>query len=730
MASSACQRVKLAVSGVDCPNCAAQLEQAISRVPGVQGANLDFAAGILHLVASGDTAATLEATLEAVYAAAARVEPDARFALTETTPKNVRAGSVEHHTESAHEHHHSEEAPAWIRLAVGSALYAAALLWPGKASILYFLPGYLVLGGKTVWRALRNLGHGQIFDENFLMSLATIGAFAIGQYPEAVAVMLFYEIGELLQSLAVGHARHSIKELVDLRPDYANVTDVDGNVQRVEPNLVHPGAQIVVQPGERVPLDGTVVEGVSLVDTAALTGEPVPRQVRAGETVLAGYVNKSALLRVQVTKEYGDSAIARVLELVESAGARKAATERFITRFSRYYTPTVVFSALALALLPPLLTSAPDWRTWTYRALVFLVVSCPCALVVSVPIGFFGGIGGAARKGILVKGAHFLERMHRIHTMVFDKTGTLTKGVFRVVAVQPTPGVDQADLLRLAAAAEQFSTHPIAVSIRQAAGSASRSTASAYREVAGEGVVCCVDGREVAVGNHRLMERMALTAPAVCAGGTVVHVAADHAYLGHLIIADELKDDVQAAIRQLRRCGVQQIVMLTGDRQTVADSIASTLGLDAVYAELLPDDKVRALEQLTCTGGSLVYVGDGINDAPVLARADVGVAMGALGSDAAIEAADVVLMTDELMRLPAAVAVARHTKAIIWQNIGLALGVKGLVLALGGAGVASLWEAVFADVGVTLLAVLNSLRVLTIPETVPIPAKDGRSGSL
>ena len=591
-------------------------------------------------------------------------------------------------------------------------------LWP-----LYLVP-YLIIGYDVLYRAVRNIGNGQVFDENFLMALATVGAFATGEYAEAVFVMLFYQVGELFQDYAVGKSRRSIAALMDIRPDTANVEQADGSVTEADPEDVAVGSVIVVKPGERVPLDGVVIEGVSALDTAALTGESMPRDVGPGDGVISGCVNRSGLLRVRVTKPCGESTVSRILELVESAGEKKAPTEQFITRFARYYTPCVVLCAATLFLVPSALLLATGgavpagthWTEWLHRALIFLVISCPCALVISVPMSFFGGIGGASKCGILVKGGNYLEALAQVDTVVFDKTGTLTRGEFSVTETRPQPGFPAERLLETAALAEHWSDHPIAVSLRAAwGGEADASRVTEQRETAGEGVVCRIDGIPAAVGNRRLMERQGVTLPEEPpAPGTLVYVALDGQYAGSILISDRLKDDAPAAIAALKRLGVQRTVMLTGDAEAAARAAAEELGVDEFHARLLPADKVDRVEQLLAQerGGRLMFVGDGINDAPVLTRADVGVAMGALGSDAAIEAADVVLMDDKPSRIAAAMGIARRTMAIVRQNIVFALGVKLAVLVLGAFGLATMWMAVFADVGVAVIAICNAARAL------------------
>ncbi|MCR3922668.1 MAG: heavy metal translocating P-type ATPase, partial [Firmicutes bacterium] len=607
---------------------------------------------------------------------------------------------------------------AQIRLGVGVLFYLAALLLHllPMLDLILFIISYLLIGGEVVIRALRNIIRGQVFDENFLMTIATVGAFAIHEYPEAVAVMLFYQIGEFFQEIAVNRSRRSIRALLDIRPDYANLKRGDDVVQ-VSPEDVAIGDMIMIKPGERVPLDGKIIEGISLMDTSALTGESLPRDVKPADEILSGFVNTSGVLHVEVTQVFGESTVAKILELVQNASSKKAPTENFITKFARYYTPVVVIVAAALAIIPPLVFPGATFSMWLYRALVFLVVSCPCALVVSIPLGFFGGIGGASRSGILVKGGNYLEALNNVGTVVFDKTGTLTKGVFKVTAVVPSAGISHEQLVEAAALAEAYSTHPIATSILESYPlEVSQERIDSYEEIAGHGTKVVVNGKTILAGNSKLMQQANIPIQPLALAGTVVHVAIDDLYAGYVLISDEVKDDSVSALQQLREIGVKKIVMLTGDSKVVAAKVAEVLTLDDYHAELLPHEKVARMEEIYASKGkgNLIFVGDGINDAPVLARADVGVAMGGLGSDAAIEAADVVLMTDEPSKLVTAIKIARRTKKIVWQNIILALVVKGVVLALGAGGLATLWEAVFADVGVAVLAILNSMRVMKI----------------
>ena len=591
---------------------------------------------------------------------------------------------------------------------------------PTPVELLLYLIPYLVVGKDVLRKAIKGVKNRQPFDECFLMAVATVGAFALGDYVEGCAVILFYQIGELFQSVAVGKSRQSISSLMDIRPDYANVEDEDGKLEQVDPDDVEVGTVIVVQPGERVPIDGVIVEGTSALNTAALTGESLPRDVQAGDEVISGCVNMTGLLKVRTTKEFGESTVSKILDLVENSSMKKARAENFITRFARVYTPAVCYGALALAFLPPivlLLMGQPArFGDWIYRALTFLVISCPCALVISIPLSFFGGIGGASACGILVKGSTYLEELARTGIVVFDKTGTLTQGTFKVTGIHPANGITDEQLVEAAALAESWSKHPISLSIKAAYGKEIDSArVTDVEELGGHGVTAKVDGKPVAAGNARLMERLGLSAPAVSETGTVVHVAIDGRYAGYLLIADVVKPHSAEAIRALKAAGVRKTVMLTGDAEPVAKAVSAQLGLDEYHAGLLPGDKVEQIEKLIAAKKSkenLAFVGDGINDAPVLSRADVGIAMGALGSDAAIEAADVVLMDDDPAKIALAMRIARRTLRIVYENIVFALAVKFACLLLGAIGMASMWTAIFADVGVMVIAVLNATRAL------------------
>lgn len=603
------------------------------------------------------------------------------------------------------------------RILLGGAIFLLATLLQIEnpyVELAVYLIAYAITGGDVITKAVRNIGHGQIFDENFLMTIATAGAFCISEYPEGVAVMLFYQIGELFQNVAVSQSRKSISDLMDIRPDYANI-ERDGQIQQVDPEEVLIGDIILVKPGEKIPLDGLIIEGNSLLDTKALTGESVPREVSSGTEVLSGCINQTGILKIQVQKEFHDSTVAKILDLVENASSKKSKSENFITKFARYYTPCVVIAAAILAIIPPLVVPGATFAEWIQRALIFLVISCPCALVISVPLSFFGGIGGASKQGILVKGSNYLEALAQAEIVVFDKTGTLTKGTFKVTKIQPI-NVSSETLLESAALAECYSTHPIAASLKEAYGKNIDTTVvEDIKEISGQGVKAVIKGTQVAVGNEKLMHYVSDFQPVINPTGTIIYVAIDQIYAGYIVISDEVKEDSKQAIINLKRNNVAKTVMLTGDLSSIGKEVGKELGLDEVYTDLLPADKVEKVEALlnqTSQKGKLVFVGDGINDAPVLSRADIGIAMGAIGSDAAIEAADVVLMTDEPAKISIAIGIARRTLKIVYQNIVFALGVKAIVLILGAAGMASMWAAVFADVGVSVIAILNAMRAL------------------
>ena len=605
------------------------------------------------------------------------------------------------------------------RIIIGAAVLATAVLlslnneW---LQIALFIISYIIVGGDVVKRAVKNIFKGQVFDENFLMSIATLVHFFIGEYPEGVAVMLFYQVGELFQSYAVGKSRKSIASLMDIRPDYANVKKGDELV-KVDPDEVQIGDIIVIKAGEKIPLDGKVIEGSSMIDTSALTGESVPREVEVGSDILSGCININGVITAEVTKEFGESTVSKILDLVENASSKKSNSEQFITKFARYYTPVVVIIAVFLAIIPPLVIDGATFSDWIYRALAFLVVSCPCALVISIPLSFFGGIGGASKKGVLVKGSNYLEALAETEIVVFDKTGTLTKGVFNVQEIHPE-GVSKEELLELTAHAESYSNHPISLSLKRAySKEIDNGRISDVEEISGHGVIATVDGKKVMAGNIKLMKMMDIPYFKGELIGTIVHVAVNNKYIGYIVIADEVKEDSAQAIKELKAANIKQTVMLTGDNKSIGSKVAKELGLDKVYAELLPADKVEKLEELfsqKSKKGKLAFVGDGINDAPVLARADIGIAMGGLGSDAAIEAADVVIMTDEPSKIATTMKISKKTLKIAHQNIVFAIGIKIIVLILSAFGITTMWAAIFADVGVTIIAVLNAFRALNV----------------
>ena len=697
---------------IDCPNCAAKLERALTTVPGVEAVTVNYVQKTVTLTAADDDFA---AVTQAVLAKAAEVEPDATIFVEDAAEKHEHEHhDHDHDHEHGHDHGHEhggEEADGktlLIRVAVAVALLIAGLLL-GESwfRVVLMLAAYLIAGYDVLLRALRNIGRGEIFDENFLMSVASVGSLLMGEYPEAIAVMALYQVGEYLQDRAVDRSRESITKLMDIRPDYANLLE-NGDARRVSPEEVTVGSLILVKPGEKIPLDGEIIEGTSSLNTTALTGESLPRDVKPGDSVLSGCVNLSGVLTVRVTAAYGESTVARILTLVEQSGESKASTERFITRFARIYTPVVCLAAVLLAVIPGLLTG--DWTTWIHRALTFLVISCPCALIISVPLTFFSGIGHASRQGVLVKGANHLETLAELDTVVFDKTGTLTRGVFSVAEARPV-GMTRDELIELAALAECYSDHPISRSLLEAHGKPiDHDRVTDVESLTGRGIRATVDGKVVHAGSDRLMKDIGVDAPACTEIGTIVHLAVDGSYAGCVIIADTLKDGTKQAIADLKAAGVKRLVMLTGDRQAVAEDIARKIGLTDVRAQLLPGDKVEALEKLLGDTHKVAFVGDGINDAPVLRRADLGIAMGGIGSDAAIEAADMVLMDDDPRGLSRAIRLARRTLSIARQNIIFALAVKAIVLVLGALGIASMWLAVFADVGVCMLAILNAMR--------------------
>ncbi len=697
------------LKGLTCPNCSAKIEREAGMIDGVTSSSLNLVKQTLMLEASSECIPDIyEKVTQIVHSH----EPDIVV---------IEANTVHHH--SADGHHHSGDGDGKkevLKLAAGAVIYIIGLIMvhfmnlPVYAELSVLVASYIILGGSVVVQAVRNILKGRVFDENFLMTVSTIGAFMIGSYSEAVAVMLFYQIGEFFQDVAVKRSRRSISDLMDIRPDSANLK-LNDEVKTVPPEEIAVGDVIIIKPGEKVPLDGIVTDGESMIDTVALTGESIPRHVKTGDELLSGCINQSGVLTAKVTKPFHESTVYKIIDLVENAASRKAPTENFITTFSRYYTPVVVILAALLAIIPPVIIGS-GWSEWIRRGFVFLVISCPCALVISIPLTFFGGIGSASKRGVLVKGGNYLEALNKLDTIVFDKTGTLTKGVFDVSELIPAEGYTNDELLEYAAKAESFSNHPIARSIQIAYGETVDSAGlSDYTEIAGHGISAVCNNQKVIAGNEKAMDSFGIAYNKCDKPGTKVYVAADTNYIGCIVISDEIKPDSHEAILNLKALGVRKTVMLTGDNTKIAESAAKELGIDEYFAELLPDQKVEKLEQLDSRkkhGRKIAFVGDGINDAPVLARADIGIAMGGLGSDAAIEAADVVLMTDEPSKLVDAVKVARVTKSIVMQNIIFALGIKGLFLILGAFGIAGMWEAVFGDVGVMIIAVLNSMRIL------------------
>lgn len=710
------------LDGLGCANCATKMEREIQKLPGVNLAVVDFVSK--KLIVEFSNSDDKKDTYNEIEKIVKRIESHVKI-----IPNNVNKFK---HEENAHNHNHSHNHShdnghmheeeginknKIIQFSIGVAIFTIAVIFKLEYWIEFalFLISYLLVGGEVLLVAVKNILRGEVFDENFLMALATVGAFSIGQFPEGVGVMLFYQIGEFFQDIAVNKSRKSISALMDIRPDYAN-KKVNDEIIKVDPEEVHIGDIIIVKPGEKVPLDGIVIEGKSLIDTAALTGESVPREVKNGDEILAGCINKNGLLTIEVKKEFGQSTLAKILDLVQNASSKKAPTENFVTKFARYYTPIVVISATILAILPPILIPGATFSQWIYRALVFLVVSCPCALVISIPLGFFGGIGGASKNGILVKGGNYLEALNSVEVVVFDKTGTLTKGVFKVTEINVENEISKDELLEYAAFTESFSNHPIATSILKAYGrDVSKEDIKDFEEIAGKGIKAKVKGKYVLAGNSKLMESEKISYNKPENVGTVIYVAIDKKYAGSIVISDEIKEDSIKAIDSLKSMGVKKIVMLTGDNKDIASNIAKILGVDEVYSQLLPHEKVEKLEVLykeKSPKGKIVFVGDGINDAPVLARADIGIAMGGVGSDAAIEAADIVIMTDEPSKIAEAIKIAKKTKSIVMQNIIFALSVKIAILILAVFGISTMWEAVFGDVGVALIAVLNSMRAM------------------
>ena len=696
---------EIILEGLNCASCIAKIEKQTESLEGIIASKFNFARETLIL--EHEESVNFDELFKNVKKIVKSAEPDVIVKLKQDESNSGMDKSLKINI---------------LRFAISAILLLISyiLKLEGTTKIVVLIISYVLVGYDVVLRAIRNIFNGEVFDENFLMSIATFGAIGIGEYPEAVAVMLFYQIGEIFQSIAVGKSRRSIKSLLEIRPDYANLK-IEDQIKKVNPEDVKIGDIIIVKPGEKVPLDGTVIKGSSMVNTSALTGESVLREVYEGDEILSGFVNENGLLTVNVAKEFGESAVSKILDLVQNASAKKAPTENFITKFARYYTPAVVILALLVAIVPPLLLDQEFYK-WIYRALVFLVISCPCALVVSVPLGFFGGIGAASKSGILVKGGNYLEALNDVDTIVMDKTGTLTKGIFKVSKIVTSDSFNQQEVLKFAAIGEIHSNHPIARSIKKAYGqSIDESQINDYDESPGYGIKATVEGKRILVGNVKLMNRENVSIEEIHTTDTVVYVSIDEVFAGKIFIADEVKEDSRGAIEKFHKLGVTKTVMLTGDNKEVADRIAKELNLDEVYSELLPEEKVEKIEELKAKSdknNKIAFIGDGINDAPVLAISDIGVAMGGVGSDAAIEASDIVLMTDEPSKLATAIQIARKTKRIVTQNIALALVSKVIVMILGVLGIANIWIAVLGDVGVALIAILNSMRALKIDKTI------------
>ena len=690
------EKLQLTLEGLNCANCARKIEEKVSRMEGVKESNLNFTTTTLNVEL--EKKVKEEHVINEIKKIVEALEPHVKV------EKKVYGKAT------------IKKAKFTVKstLIIGAVLYLFAVIgdFQGTLGLILFGASYLLIGGEVVLTAIKNIAKGQVFDENFLMTVATIGAFTINQYPEAVAVMLFYEIGETIQGYAVNKSRSSISSLMDIRADYANLI-INGKEERVSPETVKVEDVILVKPGEKVPLDGVVIEGESFIDTSVLTGESVPRKIVPNDEILSGGINTSGLLKVKVTKKFGESTVSRILEMVENAASKKADTEKFITKFAKVYTPIVVVLAILIAVIPSIFIKDALFSTWLYRALVFLVVSCPCALVVSVPLGFFAGIGGASKKGVLVKGSNYLELLKDLETVVFDKTGTLTEGVFSVTEIN-TNGIDKEKLIEVAAMAESFSNHPIAISIIKEYGKEiDKEVIKAYKEILGRGIKAVINNEEVLVGNSKLMNEFNILYNEVDSIGTVVYCAINGEFKGSIVISDKIKENAVEALINLKKAGVKKTVMLTGDNKKTAYKVGEKINIDEVHSELLPLDKVREVEELlkrSNKNGKLAFVGDGVNDAPVLARADIGIAMGGIGSDAAIEAADIVLMKDDINALVDAINISKKTNKILWQNIVFALGIKILVMVLGTFGIANMWTAVFADVGVTIIAIINSTR--------------------
>ena len=690
------EELQLTLEGLNCANCARKIEEKVGKMEGVKESNLNFTTTTLNVKL--ERKVKEEHAINEIKKIVEALEPHVKVEKKVSGKTNIQKAKF-------------EVEPTLI---IGAILYLVAVIgdFKGALALILFVASYLLIGGKVVLTAIKNIARGQLFDENFLMTVATIGAFSINEYPEAVAVMLFYEIGETIQGYAVNRSRSSISSLMDIRADYANII-IDGKEKKVSPETVQVEDVILVKPGEKIPLDGVVIEGESFVDTSALTGESVPRKIVVNDEILSGGINTNGVLKVKVTKKFGESTVSRILEMVENAASKKANTEKFITKFAKVYTPIVVGLAILIAVVPSIFIKDALFSTWLYRALVFLVVSCPCALVVSVPLGFFAGIGGASKKGVLVKGSNYLELLKDLETVVFDKTGTLTEGVFTVTEIN-TNDIQKEKLIEVAAMAESFSNHPIAISIIKEYGKEiDKEVIEEYEEIAGHGIKAVINNEEVLIGNAKLMNQFNISYNEVDSIGTVVYCAINGEFKGSIVISDKIKENADEALINLKAAGVKKTVMLTGDNKKTAEKVGEKVNIDEVHSELLPLGKVKEVEKLlkaSNKNGRLAFVGDGVNDAPVLARADIGIAMGGIGSDAAIEAADVVLMKDDINALVDAINVSKKTNKILWQNIIFALGVKVIVMVLGTFGIANMWTAVFADVGVTIIAIINSTR--------------------
>ena len=690
------EELQLTLEGLNCANCARKIEEKVGKMEGVKESNLNFTTTTLNVKL--ERKVKEEHAINEIKKIVEALEPHVKVEKKVSGKTNVQRAKF-------------EVKPTLI---IGTILYLIAVIgdFKGALALILFVASYLLIGGKVVLTAIKNIARGQLFDENFLMTVATIGAFSISEYPEAVAVMLFYEIGETIQGYAVNKSRSSISSLMDIRADYANII-IDGKEKKVSPETVKVEDIILVKPGEKIPLDGIVVEGESFVDTSALTGESVPRKIAVNDEILSGGINTNGVLKVKVTKKFGESTVSRILEMVENAASKKANTEKFITKFAKVYTPIVVALAILIAVVPSIFIKDALFSTWLYRALVFLVVSCPCALVVSVPLGFFAGIGGASKKGVLVKGSNYLELLKDLETVVFDKTGTLTEGVFTVTEIN-TNNIQKEKLIEIAAMAESFSNHPIAISIIKEYGKEiDKEVIEEYEEIAGHGIKAVINNEEILIGNAKLMNQFNISYNEVDSIGTVVYCAINGEFKGSIVISDKIKENAGEALINLKAAGVKKTVMLTGDNKKTAEKVGEKVNIDEVHSELLPLGKVKEVEKLlkaSNKNGRLAFVGDGVNDAPVLARADIGIAMGGIGSDAAIEAADVVLMKDDINALVDAINVSKKTNKILWQNIIFALGIKVIVMVLGTFGIANMWTAVFADVGITIIAIINSTR--------------------